>query len=161
MPAKVEQWLPVIGSEGLYEVSDLGRVRSTGAALTRGVVLQQFTDKDGYLRVGLSSPRKQVAVHRLVLEAFRGPCPEGHQGCHNNGVKSDCRLGNLRWDTLTANIADRFEHGTANHKLSAEKVRKLRAQHQSGASITALSKQFGISMGLTSMVAARKRWAHV
>lgn len=51
-------------------------------------------------------------VHRLVLEAFVGPCPEGQEGCHNNGDVLNCRLTNLRWDTKSSNNLDRVKHGT-------------------------------------------------
>lgn len=74
--------------------------------------------------------RPMFKIHRLVLEAFAGPCPEGFQGCHNNGQKDDNRIENLRWDTPKANQYDRRAHGThregENHpsrKLSASDVR--------------------------------------
>lgn len=51
-------------------------------------------------------------VHRLVLEAFVGPCPEGAEGCHNNGNNMDNRLDNLRWDTHSNNVFDAVKHGT-------------------------------------------------
>ncbi len=51
-------------------------------------------------------------VHRLVLMTFRGPCPEGKEGCHRNGNKWDCRLSNLYWGTREENIADSIRHGT-------------------------------------------------
>ena len=50
-------------------------------------------------------------IHRLVLEAFVGPCPEGMETCHNNGVRTDNRLENLRWDTSSANNDDIVKHG--------------------------------------------------
>jgi hypothetical protein len=68
-------------------------------------------------------------VHRLVLEAFVGPCPEGMEACHNNGDTADNRLVNLRWDTKQANVADKLKHGTqpagslsANATLTADDV---------------------------------------
>jgi hypothetical protein len=53
-------------------------------------------------------------VHRLVLETFVGPCPDGMECCHNNGDPADNRLENLRWDTLSSNAYDRVEHGVHN-----------------------------------------------
>src|SRR5262245_28162285 len=52
-------------------------------------------------------------VHRLVLEAFVGPCPPGQTACHNDGDTANNALGNLRWDTRTENMADKKKHGTA------------------------------------------------
>lgn len=81
-----------------------GRVLKTG---TRGPY--------GHRAVNLCStdcrPRT-VAVHRLVLEAFVGPCPPGMECCHNNGVASDNRLCNLRWDTSSENKYDWVRSGT-------------------------------------------------
>ncbi len=51
-------------------------------------------------------------VHVLVLTAFRGHCPAGMEGCHNDGDPKNNRLSNLRWDTHSANQKDGFRHGT-------------------------------------------------
>ncbi len=51
-------------------------------------------------------------LHRLILEAFRGPCPEGMEGCHNDGNPANNTLDNLRWDTPQNNVSDMVRHGT-------------------------------------------------
>lgn len=112
-----------------YEVSDLGRVRSIdyirynngGTFLYRGRILKTSTVKDGHLRVPLSKDGRQrkFLVHRLVLAAFVGPAPEGHEGCHNNGNPADNRLANLRWDTSHENQLDTVRHG---HHFQANKT---------------------------------------
>lgn len=119
-----EQWLPVVGWEGFYEVSDHGQVRSVDRVIehphtrTRkicGRVLVPFEHQDsGYQQVSLCRGGQQfdVLIHRLVLEAFVGPCPPGQEGCHYNDVGSDNRLGNLRWDTPSANKRDSVRNGT-------------------------------------------------
>jgi hypothetical protein len=119
----------VIGYEGLYEVSDHGRVRSLdrvitcksrwGGTLSRtvlGKMLQTYSRSDiaPYLCVTLCKDgvHTQRDVHVLVLEAFEGPCMPGFEGCHNNDVGYDNRRENLRWDTHQANMSERaaFEH---------------------------------------------------
>lgn len=69
-------------------------------------------------------------VHHLVLEAFVGPRLPGMEGCHGCRGVSDNSLANLRWDTKSANQADRVLHGTDNyrgsHVLTADGVRKIR-----------------------------------
>lgn len=123
-----EQWRPVVGWEGLYEVSDQGQVRSVdrvivrndGQARTfRGRILRPGVNRHGYPMVHLSRPgeMKTKKVHRLVLEAFVGPSPEGAEGCHNNGDRADARLENLRWDTPSRNQLDRRRHGT-DHQVN-------------------------------------------
>lgn len=115
-----ERWLPVVGYEGLYEVSDLGNVRSLDGTRAgrkfRGRVLKPRSRHAGHQAVDLSTPgrRWSVDVHRLVLSAFVGPCPEGMEGCHNDGDPTNNRLGNLRWDTHRANMQDRITHGRHN-----------------------------------------------
>lgn len=126
-----ERWRPVPGWEGLYEVSDQGRVRSmarkvwqtgrwgtrfqrrvTGRILKPGIVR-------GYERVVLQDDgsTENVAVHRLVLLAFVGPCPEGMEACHANDDRRDNRLANLRWDTKSANCLDRTRNGGSPNAL--------------------------------------------
>ena len=109
-----EEWLGVVGWESLYEVSNLGHVRS----LRRRIILkpQRVTNtKTGHVRVTLQGGgRKQrLGVHRVVLAAFVGPCPPGLQGCHKNDIGSDNRLSNLRWDTQSNNAYDCIANG--NH----------------------------------------------
>lgn len=115
------RWLPVVGFEGLYEVSDRGRVRSLPRRLSDGrrwkgrILKLDRSDKRGYLRVGLTAPGARPVhrmVHRLVLESFIGPCPPGLQCRHLNGKPPDCRLVNLTWGTPSENALDRVRHGT-------------------------------------------------
>lgn len=126
-----EKWLPVAGYEGLYEVSDSGRVRSlervvpmtnhwTGEVIQRPVrarMLRVFTvvTRNGrtYNAVTLSNrnQRKRVFVHHLVLEAFVGPRPAGLECCHLDDDGENNLLSNLRWDTKSANIRDQVRNG--------------------------------------------------
>lgn len=119
-----EKWLPVVGFEGVYEVSDYGRVRRVlpGQGATVGI-RKPTTHPNGYQIVALSYRNKQTArkVHRLVLEAFVGPCPDGMEACHNDDNPFNNHLRNLRWDTHQSNCADRSEIG------KTRKVPALRA----------------------------------
>lgn len=119
-----EQWRPVVGYEGYYEVSDHGRVRGVNRTVKarngftyrlRGRVLRAAPHGPyGHLSVHLRMNRcgRTCAVHRLVLCAFVGLPPDGMECCHNNGVASDNRLTNLRWDTSSANSYDIVRCGT-------------------------------------------------
>ena len=117
------RWLPVVGYESFYEVSDHGAVRRLRRATAgRDGVIMHFpaialvgTETDaGYVRVTLSRDgrRQSVFVHDLVLEAFVGPRPEAQEGCHGNGDGLDNALSNLRWDTRSGNQRDSVRHGT-------------------------------------------------
>lgn len=118
-----ERWLPALGYEGWYEVSDLGRVRSVDRVIpvgregrTRryvGRILKPYAEADGRRRVNLhraGSASRAVSV--MVLETFEGPRPEGFECCHYDGDASNDRLENLRWDTTSANKHDSVRHGT-------------------------------------------------
>lgn len=175
-----ERWLPIIGWEGLYEVSDLGRVRSLprmgGNNRSYGGKLRTLTKWKGYPFLVLTRAggyRIRVEVHRLVLAAFVGPCPPGMEGCHNNGDEGDARLSNLRWDTHQSNMADTVEHGThwygerhGNSKLTYAAVAEIRERYAAGVAgrgprIThgALAAEYGISPSSITMIINRKAWA--
>src|SRR5262245_43976187 len=75
--------------------------RSIQADSWRPMKLRQ--SNTGYFRVGLrdsvAKKTRYFSVHRLILEAFVGPCPDGYVACHNDGTRSNNRPENLRWDT--------------------------------------------------------------
>jgi hypothetical protein len=125
-----ETWLPVVGWEGFYEVSDQGQVRSLDRLvpfgqqrrLARGRILRPGKDTHGVRFVHLSADgRRRVArVHLLVLESHVGPRPVGLEGCHWDDDKDNNRLSNLRWDTKLANEQDKLRNG---HHHQANKTR--------------------------------------
>jgi hypothetical protein len=160
----IERWLPVVGREGLYEVSDRGRVRSlsrmvpnikgTGMHLYRGRLLTPWK-AEYYLKVGLSGGGKVTVrrVHVLVMEAFAGPRPDGMDVLHGPGGKLDNRLENLSNGTRAENMADRHRDGTAplgerhhHAKLTADIVRQCRARHVAGEEPGALAAEFGVTL---------------
>lgn len=169
MSATSEAWMPVLGYEGLYEISSLGRLRGTSRQGSDGRILKITPSKPcGYLRTRLYRNGKGASkkIHRLVLEAFVGPCPPGQEGCHNNGKRADCRLSNLRWDTRSANCADSRAHGTAaagekngHAKLSREAVDSLRSLRAQGQSYQSLAKKFGVSRDTARSAAIGETWA--
>ncbi len=124
-----ERWLPVVGYEDSYEVSDHGRVRSIDRTVIRkdghrarfkGRLLKPHPDEFGYLEVILSrrSKGKTIAVHVLVCTAFHGPKPPHAHGVrHLNGKQLDNTPGNLQWGTRSENMQDKARHGT-NHWLN-------------------------------------------
>lgn len=91
-----EVWLPVPGTNGIYEASSLGRIRSVDRVETqrngrqyhrRGRILAMHVTRNGYLQTSTRVNGKtfERMVHRLVLAAFTGEFPEGMQVCHNDG----------------------------------------------------------------------------
>lgn len=120
-----EKWLPVVGQEGRYEVSDHGRVRSldrmvphgrlSGLRRHKGRILKQGRKPAGYPTVSIpidgARHVKVMYVHRLVLEAFVGPSPDGIVARHLDDNKENNHLGNLRWGTESENAHDKVRNG--------------------------------------------------
>ena len=117
----MENWKSVVGYEGFYEVSDLGRVRSVDRyirQLNNGTYVDVFykgkilkgKNVKGYITVKLRN-NKHKKIHRLVLEAF-GDNPDNKPLCnHINGIKSDNRLSNLEWCTAKENSQHALKNG--------------------------------------------------
>ena len=106
----MEEWRTIPGHEN-YSVSSQGRVRRDvgGQGTKAGHIMSLSTHPNGYRQVGLSTNNKktQFGVHRLVMLAFVGPCPEGLEVCHNNQIHGDNRVSNLRYDTHKSNCEER------------------------------------------------------
>lgn len=111
-----EEWRPIVGYEGRYEVSNLGRVKS----LLRGIILRATRHhSNGYLYVGVSKTNTKTTIHSLVAAAFTGERPEGLVIRHLNGEQLDNRAENLTYGTTSENRFDSVRHGT---HYSARKV---------------------------------------
>ena len=134
-----EEWRPVAACEGMYakdyEVSSFGKVRKILRGENGEVVgrkLRKLTPrKDGYVAAGLRAGRRthRFLVHRLVLGAFAGPCKEGFVCCHNNGVRDDNRIENLRWGTYQSNAEDRYKHAKEKGEMPQQRAKvKLTAR---------------------------------
>jgi len=171
----MEIWKDVLGLEQYYEVSNFGNIKSKvrtgitnfGERTYGGKVVKPFLSTVGYPAVNLTYKgyRKQFHVHKLVLEAFNGKAPEGMEGCHNNGVKTDCYLTNLRWDTRKNNHADKKLHGThqfgekiGNSKLTTEQAILIK---YSKIPMKKLCAEFNLSLGCISKVRYGATWKHI
>ena len=114
----IEEWRPVVGHEGVYEVSDQGRIRSLDRKGHPGRVLKAAPDsKSKYFCVRTShhGARVRLYVHREVLKAFVGPA-EGRWGLHDDDDHLNNQLSNLRWGTQSENISDMWKNGILRRK---------------------------------------------
>jgi hypothetical protein len=180
-----EQWKPVVGFEGIYEVSSLGRVRSIdryvatgyegkGSRLVPGRLLKTQQDKGGYRTLDLRSAgqgniRYPCKVYRLVAEAFIGQSPSPlHVVNHINGIKTDDRPENLEWITQAENMSHAGKHGLMRHgerchlsKLTDVQVISIRRLRKLGATLSELAFWFDISAPTVSAIINGKTWKHL
>ena len=113
-----EIWKDIQGYEGLYQVSNLGRVRSYLKLNGRGLdknphILTPKVDKDGYFEFNLRKNKtsKYFRCHRLVAQAFIDNAENEPQVNHINGIKTDNRVENLEWVSVIENIHHAFATG--------------------------------------------------
>lgn len=118
-----EQWKPVEGFDGLYEISSLGRVKSLKYGKER--ILKPAKNRGGYLQVVLcrNGKEKRLYVHRLVAEAFI-PNPKGlHEVNHLNEDKTLNVVSNIEWTSRWNNM----HFGTLYERAAAAKSKAVEA----------------------------------
>lgn len=175
---QVERWLSVVGWEGFYSVSNLGRVRSEKRTVTRRngrtypigeKLLSPATNSWGYMQVSLRRPgcEKKVHVHQLVAEAFIGPMPDGQETRHGKGGKLDNRLINLSYGTHSENEADKVRDGTqvcgVLHPFAKLKVQDIHAIRAAKGKLLQreVAALYGITQTHVGKIQARKIWASI
>ena len=172
------------GFDGCYFITPDGKIWSKPRIdrlnrKVKGGWLKQRQDSFGRFDVSLqvSGKSKRFLVHRLVLETFVGPCPDGMVACHNNGDPADNRMENLRWDTSKANSKDAVVHGTCallgskvsrpkgtqHHrcKLSELDIKWIRCLRNAGILLKDLAEVYKVTESLISAICRKRVWKHV
>ncbi len=177
----MEEWRPALGYEGIYAVSNQGRVRRLHSPTNRSKndgILSPGLARNGYLRVVLcrEGVRRNFSVHRLVLEAFKRPFRSGEVTNHIDGVKRNNGLGNLEQvmqkenDTkarrlgLTKPGCPPHPQGSSHSqaKLCDDKVQHIRALAQeTNLTHGELGQRFGVCRTTISLIVARRTWRHI
>ena len=167
-----EEWKQIAGYEGMYDVSNKGRVRSYhkfgNGRRDEPKPLKPHLNRYGYPEVTLckETTHKQCVIHRLVAGAFLGN-PDGlPQIDHINGIKTDNRVENLEYVTPRENTIRAAKLGLkpsgekhGMHKLTRENVEEMRRLYESGYySQRELGKMFGVSHTVVGDIVRYKTW---
>jgi NUMOD4 motif/HNH endonuclease len=170
-----EEWRAVVGYEGRYEVSSFGRVRSLIGAndvLRIHIKLQRMTGgkRGKYLRVNLykNGTHLTMSVHKLVAEAFIGPCPPGWTVNHKDTIKTHNFSTNLEYltgiDNTAHSVANRLHaYGERNGrcKLQEEDIPIIRQRVKNGESCYRVAKDYPVSETVIVRIVDRRLWKHV
>lgn len=164
------RWRAIPGCEE-HEISEEGRLRRlVDGYRSRAGILLRGSQQGGYTvyRFSERGRKWRVFAHRLVLLAFVGPPPLGHEARHVNGDRSDNRVANLCWGTHAENMADTLTHGTHNRgerhgnaKLSDPQAREIRALVSGGMSRRRVAQMFGVQRTTVSRIVSGRRWGHL
>lgn len=180
LDAQGEEWRPVVGYEGKYEVSSIGRVRSIrrlvagGRYWNNGKLLSPWVTKQGYLVVGLgrTDTGGRSSVHRLVAIAFL-PKPRKNQTDinHIDGIKSNNVASNLEWCTRSENTKHAIRLGlfkptvirgqaVGTSKLKTSQAIEIRRRAQTE-SRRALAAEFSVCPQTISNIKTGASWSHL
>lgn len=175
------EWRPVAGYETYYAVSDQGDVcRVAGGRGARaGKQLKPIRHSAGYRTVTLvrGGIEDKCLIHRLVLEAFVGPCPAGCCANHRDGDKTNNWVANLEWATVSDNNSHAYRTGLKRRKwtgifvppprrgeesptarLKEAEVREIRESALSGKQ---LAIRYKVAESTISSIRRRHIWRHI
>lgn len=180
-----ELWKSIKGYEGLYEVSNQGRIRSVDRLCSRNIVgLENYTkrgrvlkprhQRQGYVLVALwnkKGERKDILTHRLVAKTFIKNPKEKKTVNHKNGAKDDNRVENLEWATQLENNRHSRESGfftkdkkgenNPSAKLEERDVRMVKMACEMGLSNKTIAGIFKVSKSAIGLIRTGRNWGHI
>lgn len=167
-----EEWREVNGFDGIYKISNFGRVKSHNIH-TQGKILKprDYSDYDSVLIKSADGTCKKHMVHRLVAEAFI-PNPDNlPEVNHKNGDKHDNNVENLEWCTHQQNVKHAYNvlylgclkgEGCPTHKLTNEQVMQIYdLAKKKELTFTEIGKMFGVTRSVVTDIHIGKSWTHI
>ncbi len=159
-----ELWKDIVGYEGMYQVSDMGRVRRIMGyqCLMDRIIKLKFSTRGGYTQVRLTKDnvRKERLVKHLVLDHFCGlrPTPK-HEAQHLNCNPKDPRLTNLRWGIPSDRI---YKSGIPNAgRLTRSSVESIRDLNRQGLSRRRLAEIFNVCLSTIYLIVNNETWRNI
>ena len=167
MDDSVEVWKPVIGYEGIYEISNHGRFArlKNGERFIRKINTATHYPSVSFLKRNTDKTQKSKTVHSLVAEAFLGQRPDGNVIRHIDGNRFNNRSENLAYGTVEQNIDDAVKHqtykGSKNGRsLFCEKgVEAVRMLIEQGVSLSHIAKRLSVSVGTIHAIKTGRNWS--
>lgn len=178
--ADLEVWVDVRGYNGVYQVSNLCRVRTTGMTfkdkngksyVRKPKFVTVFVNTNGYLAVGLSKNKKQKQwlLHRLIAIHFISNPENKPEVNHKNGIKTDASIDNLEWCTKSENTIHAFATGLMDirgekhmhAKLDNEKVLAIRKNCKHKKDLVIYAKKYNVSVGTVYDAFKSITWTHI
>lgn len=175
-----EKWRPVVGFEGVYEISSSGRVRrvlrSSGTQAGR-ILRPQYRNPHGYPCVVLYRNQKARCcfLHHLVAAAFFGPRPPGNEVNHKDGNKRNSNVINLEYVSPSQNRKHAVDTGLLYvpperrargqkigvSKLDPGKIEAILKEHEEGVHVVTLAHRYGVSRQTIWKITSRRTWKEV
>ena len=172
-----EEWKPILGYEGYYEISNFGNVRSldiveniNGGKRKRKGKLRKLSIKDNgyyFLILYKNNVSKNLYIHRLVMENFSKEIPDGYEVNHIDGNKANNHISNLEIVTHQENIVHSYENNLSKRaekhsqsKLSNEDVFFIRKNYKpfdTEFGAKPLSEKYGVGKSTISTIANYKK----
>jgi hypothetical protein len=177
----MEVWKDVVGLEGYYQVSNIGRIKSVPRKVIRGrggvyqieeKLINPSINSDGYLTGSFSVNKKKYfyKAHSLVAKAFIGERLNGYEVNHKNGIKTDNRLENLEIITKSENIKHAFRLGlnipnrgekNGNSKYTKEQAIAVKRMTKEGKTEGQIKKDLNCSFDFIRDIRKGRTWKHV
>lgn len=168
-----EEWL-IIKNYQNYSISNYGKVKriKSGNGTRIGKILNLASTNNGYLSVTLyeNNKRKNFYVHRLVIEAFIGPCPKDKETNHIDGDKINNYYKNLEYVTKSENQKHAFRlglqrrDGENNHrsKITNRQVIEIRKLYKTGKYYhREIAKKFNIAETQIGRIIRKQSWKYI
>lgn len=167
-----EIWKDIPEYEGLYQVSNLGKVKNLfNYHSKKQSFIKPYKDAKGYLKIALFKDRKRkyFLAHRLVAFAFIENLQNKPYINHKNGIKNDNHVSNLEWCTDEENKKHAIENNLYklldNHSraiLNIEKVKEIRYILQTQKrTVRSIAKDFNVKEGVIHAIKQNKSWKNV
>jgi len=156
---KNEVWKPIPEYEGLYYVSNMGRVKKHDS---NKIMRQNFSRE--YLVVGLTDynkKRRTHRVHRLVAFTFKNDSNYELEVNHENEIKSDNRESNLEWMTHAENSKHMYVSGNTIKKLTSENVLNIKKMLSDGCVQKEIALKYNVSRSTISEINTGKKWVDI